>query len=430
ARALRSARSDLLAELASSGASPDPQPDLGERMTKSFTQGEILALHDMRRPLPESLEPLDRDSRRVVSNHLRAFAELDDPTKAPEPDPLPVVASMLARPEARDTFAALARSASLDELHALRDPDAPDPDGMAGRGTEGRQRIAEVFRTGPVPDREDAAPDPRFVDDVLVLSCAVSERIDAEAPFHRTTLPRDVEAVMRDAANARNVPGAEVEDLAFGIAWKRAETDLRVGVAREIDEGEIHEVHAQFQGNPDFVRQDQVKAWKAGVAKGMRRLHREEPLPTGIELRVARAVLATHGTARQELAMAMAEALERGTTPSADGIRKERAAVLGQLKQGTRDLGSYDERLLLRRVYRNFTGAEVREICEGRGPVLERLSDGKARATVKEEMVHLHGDTRYPEPSPWRARHDALAKATGADRYFGAERGMSAEIEI
>ena len=162
----------------------------------------------------------------------------------------------------------------------------------------------------------------------------------------------------------------------------------------------------------------------------MRRLHREEPLPTGIELRVARAVLATHGTARQELAMAMAEALERGTTPSADGIRKERAAVLGQLEQGTRDLGSYDERLLLRRVYRNFTGAEVREICEGRGPVLERLSDGKARATVKEEMVQLHGDTRYPEPSPWRARHDALAKAPGADRYLGAERGMSAEIEI
>ena len=430
AGALRSARSDLLAELSSSGLSPKPQPDLGERITRCFTQGEILALHDMRRPLPESLEPLDRDSRRVVSNHLRAFAELDDPTKAPEPDPLPVVASMLARPEARDTFAALARSASLDELHALRDPDAPDPDGMAGRGTEGRQRIAEVFRSGPVPGREDAAPDPRFVDDVLVLSCAVSERIDAEAPFHRTTLPRDVEAVLRDAANARNVPGAEVEDLAFGIARKRAETDLRVGVAREIDEGEIHEVHAQFQGNPDFVRQDQVKAWKAGVAKGMRRLHREEPLPTGIELRVARAVLATHGTARQELAMAMAEALERGTTLSADGIRKERAAVLGQLEQGTRDLGSYDERLLLRRVYRNFTGAEVREICEGRGPVLERLSDGKARATVKEEMVHLHGDTRYPEPSPWRARHDALAKATGADRYLGAERGMSAEIEI
>ena len=399
-------------------------------MTRSFTQGEILALHDMRRPLPESLEPLDRDSRRVVSNHLRAFAELDDPTKAPEPDPLPVVAAMLARPEARDTFAALARSASLDELHALRDPDSEDPDGMAGRGTEGRQRIAEVFRTGPVPDREDAAPDPRFVDDVLVLSCAVSERIDAEAPFHRTTLPRDVEAVLRDAANARNVPGAEVEELAFGIARKRAETDLRVGMAREIDEGEIHEVNAQFQGNPDFVRQDQVKAYKAGVAKGMRRLHRDEPLPTGIELRVARAVIATHGTERHELAMAMAEALERGTTTTADGIRKERAAVLGQLQQGTRNLGSYDERLLLRRVYRNFTGAEVREICEGRGPVLERLPDSKARAMVREEMVHLHGDTRYPEPSPWRARHDALAKATGADRYLGAERGMSAEIDL
>ncbi len=46
-----------------------------------------------------------------------------------------------------------------------------DPDGMAGHGTEGRQRIADVFRTGPVLKHKDTAPDPRFVDDVLGHCC-------------------------------------------------------------------------------------------------------------------------------------------------------------------------------------------------------------------------------------------------------------------
>ena len=431
ARALRSTRSDLLAELASSGASPNPQPDLGERMTKSFTQGEILALHDMRRPLPESLDPLDRDTRRVVSNHLRAFAELDDPTRAPEPDPLPVVASMLARPEAREAFADLARSASLDQLHALRDPAAPVPHGLAGQGTEGRKRIAQVFRTGPVPAREDTAPDPRFADDVLVLSCAVSERVDADAPFHRSTLPRDVEAVLRDAQNARNVPEAEVEELAFGIARKRAETDLRVDVAREVSpKNDLAVQRARFEGNPRYARGAHIDAYKAEVAKGMRRLHREEPLPTGIELRVARAVIATHATERHELALAMAETLERGTVPVARDLRMERAAVLGQLQTGTEAKDARANRALLQRVYASFTGAEVRELAEGSGALLERLPDAPTRERVRETVLKLHRDAAPAGPAPWRGRHVAIGRATGMVRDHDREHGRHLGIEI
>ena len=430
ADALRSARSDLVAEAAATGFAPEPRPDLGERLVKSFTQGEILALHDARRPFPESLAPLDRESRRVVSNHLREFAPLDDPTERPGSDPLPVMATMLARPEGRETITELARSFSLEQMQAVRDPGARVPEGLAGLGADGRARIAAAFRTGPVPDREDARPDPRLADDVLVLSCAVSERVDAAAPVHRASLPRDVEAVLRDSMLARDVPEAEVDELAFGIARKRAETELRISVVREIDPDELSEAGARFHGNPDFDMQSSIDAYKAGVAKGMRRLHREEPVPTKIELRVARAVVATHGSERHGLALAMAEALERGTTNSADGIRKEREAVLGQLRQGARELDPYDERVLLRKVYRNFTGAEIREISEGRGPLLARLPDDRARARVKEELVHLHRDTGYPEPSPWRARHDAVARATGVDRYRGRERGLSAEIEM
>ena len=423
AGALRSARSDMLAELASAGVAPKPRPDLGERLVKCFTLGEILALHDMRRPVPPSLANVDRDTRRDVSHHLRTFAELDDPTKRPEPDPLPVIGSMLARPEARETFTELARSCSLEQLDALRDPARELPVGLAGAGTEGRKRIAEAFRTGPVPEREDTAPDPRMADDVLVLSCAVSERVDAKAPVHLGTLPRDVEAVLRDSMLARNVPEAEVDELAFGIARKRAETDLRVEATREIGIGEIFEVRARFDGNPDYPEQSNIDAYKASVAKGMRRIHREEPVPTEIERRVARAVIATHGTERHGLAQAMAEALERGTTPTADGIRKERKALVAELQEGPKTRDSSRHRSLLRRIYRNFTAAEVRELSRGAGATLERLPDTAARKRAVEAVQQLHSKTWRTEPSPWRERQRALARSFGAERGRGRERG-------
>ncbi len=430
--ALRSARSDILAELTSTGVSPEPQPDLGERLVKRFTQGEILAIHDARRPLPESLPRLDPDARGDVALHLQAFAPLDDPERRPEPDPLPVIASLLARPEARETFTELARSFSLDRLQALRDPEAEAPQGLAGLHRDGRKRIAEAFRTGPAPERQDTAPDPRLADDVLVLSCAVSERIDAAAPVHRSTLPKDVEAVLREASLARDVPEAEVAELAFGIARRRAETDLRVAVAREIGRNEISVVRARFEGNPKYYRREDREAYKAAVAKGMRRLHREEPLPTEIELRVARAVLATHGTDRHGLALAMADALERGTPDTADDVRKEREALLRELGQGPKTREAFREWALLRRVYGSFLAADVREMCEGRGPLLERLPDAAARARVAEEMRRLHRETRYPEPSPWRRQYEALARSCGAERGHERERGryLGAEIEL
>ena len=421
AGSIRSARSDLLAELASARIGTDPQPDLGERMTKCFTQGEILALHDMRRPLPDSLPKLDGDARRDVSHHLQTFAPLDDPTKGPEPDPLPVIAAFLARPEGRATFTELARSFSLDQMQALRDPVAAAPAGLASSGTGDRKRIAQAFRTGPVPEREDTAPDPRLADDVLVLACAVSERVDAAAPVHLGSLPRDVEAVLRASMIARDVPEAEVDELAFGIARKRAETDLRVEATQAIGEDEIFEVRARFDGNPDYSEQQEIDAYKSAVAKGMRRLHREEPLPTEIELRVARAVVATHGTDRHGLALAMASALELGTPETADGIRKERTALLAELQELPKSMETFRERSFLRRIYRSFTAAEIRELSQGRGDVLERLSDDTAREKTAKAVQRLHGRTWATEPSPWQGRHRALSRSLGAER--GRERG-------
>ena len=166
----------------------------------------------------------------------------------------------------------------------------------------------------------------------------------------------------------------------------------------------------------------------------MRRLHREEAVPTEIELRVARAVVATAGTDRHDLAQAMAEALERGTTTTADGIRKEREALLGELQDGPRAKETSREWALLRRIYGSFISADVRAMCEGRGPFLDRLPDDAARKRVQEAVLKLHREATYPEPSPWRGLHNAVARALGAEREQGREqgrdRGIGAEIEI
>ncbi len=102
---------------------------------------------------------------------------------------------------------------------------------------------------------------------------------------------------------------------------------------------------------------------------------RDDHLPAEIELRVARAVVATHGTERHGLALAMAEALECGATPAAEDFRKERKALVAQLQEGPKSMETFQERSLLRRIYRSFTAAEVRALSQGRGAILERLPD-------------------------------------------------------
>ena len=264
----------------------------------------------------------------------------------------------------------------------------------------------------------------RVADDVLVLSCAVSERVDAAAPVHRATLPQDIEEVLRTSARAGDVPEAEVAELALGIALKRAETDLRVAAARATDAGEIFEVRARFDGTPDYPEQSDIDSYEAALADGMRRLKREPPVPTEVERRVARAVVATRGEKdRHALALAMAGALELGTAATADEIRKERTALLSELQEGPNTREAFEERSLLRRIYRSFTGSEVRELSQGTGAFLEGLRDDTARAQTVQAVQRLHQKSWSTEPSPWRARHDTLVRSYGAERGGGRERG-------
>ena len=272
-------------------------------------------------------------------------------------------------------------------------------------------------------DRELPTPDRHLADDVLTLSCAISERVPADDPVHRDSLPLNIQDVLRSAALATHVREEEVARIASGIARKRAEADLRIAATRAIGIGEIFEVRARFNGTPDYPEQSNIDAYEATLAKGTAGMKREEPPPTELERRVARAVLASHGNkARNGLALAMATALELGTTATADEIRKERTALLTELQEGPKSMDSSRERSLLRRIYRNFTSAEVRELSQGRGPFMEGLPD-KARAQAVQAVQRLHKKSWPTEPSPWRVRYDTLVRAFGAERGGDRDRG-------
>ena len=105
-------------------------------------------------------------------------------------------------------------------------------------------------------DRGVPAPDPRHADAVLVLSCAVSERVDSASPVHRDTLPAEIEEILRASERAGDVSRDETGTLARRIARARAETDLRVAAAREVDEGEHFEIKARFEGDPGYAEKD------------------------------------------------------------------------------------------------------------------------------------------------------------------------------
>ena len=159
-----------------------------------------------------------------------------------------------------------------------------------------RERAAHLAAAGRKPEALDEAMDGirsrvareeaerermRLVDDVLVLSCAVSERVDAASPVHRDTLPGDIRAVLESSARARDVPDPEVREVAAGIARSRAETDLRVVAAREVGEGEIFVARARYKGDPDHSA--------PGGQGGVRRRRREADAAPG------RRGLAAHG---------------------------------------------------------------------------------------------------------------------------------------
>ena len=74
---------------------------------------------------------------------------------------------------------------------------------------------------------------------------------------------------------------------------------------------------------------------------------------------------------------------------------------------------------VLRRVSASFTGAEVREMCEGKGAVMARLPGDAARTRVRDVMQKLQL-AQSSDPEPWRARQETLVRELGLVRDRGA----------
>ena len=132
-----------------------------------------------------------------------------------------------------------------------------------------------------------------------------------------------------------------------------------------------------------------------------------------------------HGTERHELALMLADTLERGATRATAEVRKERGALFGQLHKGVEAMDAREERAFLRRVYASFTGAEIRDLSEGRGALMERLPDPGARERVRQTVLKLHSDVTQPEPSPWQARHMAIARSHGLTTEYDRQQERS-----
>ncbi|MYA87020.1 MAG: hypothetical protein F4X97_00950 [Boseongicola sp. SB0662_bin_57] len=170
-------------------------------------------------------------------------------------------------------------------------------------------------------------------------------------------------------------------------------------------EGEGHPAvaRARYAGDSDFVRPEHERACKAAFAERTRRLGREKRRPVGIETRMARAIVATRGTERQKLAPAMAER-----------IRKERSAVLAKLQRDApeeehpvEESGRKED--LLQSGCASFPGAEVREMCAGKG-------SGHGAAARRRGADAGSGDNAGAAPRHAILGSVALARATGGAR--------------
>ena len=153
--------------------------------------------------LERALSALPREKRGEISREISGYG--------PSADRLGRPLTEVHRPEWLPDLARLA--ARIVEHGPERPPAAAPRDAFS----------LQPATVDPVPSmgqREDADV-LHLADDVLVLSCAVSERVDAAAPLHRATLQQDIEEVLRTSAKADDVPEAEVAETAFGIAQKR-----------------------------------------------------------------------------------------------------------------------------------------------------------------------------------------------------------------
>jgi len=256
-------------------------------------------------------------------------------------------------------------------------------------------------------------------DRVMRLAAALTERVVPTKGVHGRDMKRRIgEALRLPSPDA--VPEKDIAALADGIARKRAESDIRVGLARSMSSAAVYGTEARFRGDPDFHRDDLRQRYGEELPIRLARLGKDGVTPTELEREVARVALVARGTPYERLAGAMADALGFGTVSGADELRRERGELLKALASPVKALEPSDRRDLVRRMHRAFTGSEILALAEGR-----------ARSVVPEAVrtrvvggVRLLLAERVTDPAPWRGQHERLGRTLEVTRTLEASMGM------
>ena len=303
------------------------------------------------------------------------------------------------------------------------DMQPPEPYGWLKPLIESREPFASTLdATADALRKGSRVPDKELQDRELQLACALTERIAPspdEGDFHRR-LPRPVQDTLAAASKAVGVSQAAVDDVAAQIARARAEADLRVDLTREFSRLPLHESRARFVGHPRFSRGDIRKPYDAAVKERMKELDRKGVIPNDLEQLVARAVVVSEGTRNAGTAQKMAKALSFGTVPAAEKIRTQQQVLLAEMAQPREDHTNQEKIRLAQRLYRCLTFVEIRQICDGRGPLLKTLKSEAERAQVARNFKALHS-TLIAGPAPWVGVHREVALTLGMSTE-GAER--------
>ena len=257
----------------------------------------------------------------------------------------------------------------------------------------------------------------------LQLACALTERI-APSPddrdLHRR-LPTPVHETLAAADKTKGVSQEAVDELAAEIARARAEADVRVKLTREFSDAPLFESRARFAGHPRFSRGDLLRPYDAAIKERIAALDRNTPVPSDLERLVARAAVASTGTASEDTARKMVKALKFGAVPEAQDIRSRQMALLANLAQPRENDTDADKVRLAQEIYRCFTLDETSQICEGRGPFLETLASDADRSRVAARFKALH-DVEVAGPAPWAVLHRTVAETLGERNTTGGKR--------
>ena len=331
----------------------------------------------------------------------------------------------------RDWYRENVRTEHQMERDGSRKPPTPEREEALCRDHERGTAMNEVSDAGnPNSDTPDWFRKRHLTDQLLQLTCMVSERIAPDQRESWGDLGKRIADLLEVVEKAADVPEEAIEAQARRTARKRAEADVWVGAAREAGGGLLHQTRARYVGSAEFHRQDQMARNAEALAKGLEGLTQDVLRPNNLERTVAKAVIVTKGTPDAEVARALETGLRYGWVQAATTIRHDRMQLVDKLSRHVEPLENSDRMRLASDVYSRFQESEIRDICSGKGPHVGAVKCADARDCLIKNVRDLHAEPTTL-PAPWREIHAGISRAVNPaperaqpDRSRAAERGV------